>query len=181
MDKPIELKTKRLLLRRPRPEDLDDMIEFHNSPGFQRYGTYPTTREDVEKLMDIILDTTKWEQRGIPNFFIVLDGKVIGEVHLNRREEDMENGRAELVYSLSSYHWNKGFATEAAKEVVDLSFRSQDINRIFAWCDSENVGSWRVMEKLGMKREGLFRGHRLWNGAFRDSLYYGILRSEWKG
>src|SRR3972149_6369829 len=181
MDKAVEIRTERLRLRRHRPEDLDDLVEYANSPGFGHYGTYHTTRQEAEKLLDMILDATKWEQQGIPNFAVVLDGKVIGEVHLNRREEDKENGRAEIVYSLSSHHWNKGLTTEAARAVMDWNFRPQDLNRIFAWCDPKNVGSWRVMEKLGMKREGLLRDHRLWNGEFRDQLYYGILRGEWKG
>ncbi len=120
MDKPIELKTERLLLRSFRPEDLDDMIECLNSPDFGRFGTYPTTRQGAWKILSMVLDTAGWEQHGIlDNFAIVLNGKVIGEVHFNQREEDHENGRAELVYSLSSYHWNKGLTTEAARAATN--------------------------------------------------------------
>jgi RimJ/RimL family protein N-acetyltransferase len=70
--------------------------------------------------------------------------------------------------------------TEAARAVMDWAFRTYSFNRMYAWCDPRNISSWRVLEKLGMKREGLLRSHLKWNGEFHDALYYGILRSEWK-
>ena len=112
------------------------------------------------------------------NFAIVLDRNVIGEVYLNQRADDHESQRAEIGYSLSSLHWGKGLMTEAARAVVDWAFQTYPINRMYAWSDPRNIGSWRVMEKLGMKREGLLRSHTKWNGTFRDRLYYGILRTE---
>lgn len=184
MDKPIELRTARLLLRRYRPEDLDDLIEYANSPGWERYLInlpYPYTRQVAEKFLEMFMDVAKWEQQGIlANFAIVLDGKVVGEVYMNQRAFDRENERAEIGYSLSSQHWGKGMMTEAARTVTDWAFTTYSLNRIYATCDPRNTGSWRVMEKLSMKREGWLRSHVLWNGEFRDQLYYGILREEWK-
>jgi RimJ/RimL family protein N-acetyltransferase len=52
--------------------------------------------------------------------------------------------------------------------------------QMLATCDPGNVGSCRVLEKLGMKREGQLRRHVLWNGEFRDQVCYGILRAEWE-
>jgi [ribosomal protein S5]-alanine N-acetyltransferase len=180
----IELKTERLLLRHYRPDDLDDLIEFANSPGWGRYLVnipFPYTREVGEKFLAMFMETDKWDDLGIfANFAIELDGKVVGEVYMNQHASDRENERAEIGYSLSSLHWNKGLMTEAATAVRDWFFRTYSFNGMYASCDLRNTGSWRVMEKLGMKREGLLRHHMVWNGEARDQLFYGILRDEWE-
>jgi len=102
------------------------------------------------------------------------------EVYLNQREDDLKNNRIELGYSLSHQHWNKGLMTEAVRAVVSWAFQTYDFVRLYAYCDPRNIGSWHVMEKLGMQREGLLRQHLKWNDEFRDQLYYGLLRSDWK-
>ncbi|MFC1957403.1 GNAT family N-acetyltransferase [Chloroflexota bacterium] len=70
--------------------------------------------------------------------------------------------------------------TEAARAVMNWAFQTYSFNRMFAYCDPRNVGSRRVLEKLGMEREGQLRSHLKWNGEFRDQLYYGILLTEWE-
>ena len=107
-------------------------------------------------------------------------GKVIGEITLNQRVEDRNNKRSELVYSLSRQHWGKGLMTEAGQAVVNWAFQTYSFNRMFTTCDPRNVGSCRVLEKLGMSREGLLRNHVIWQGEVRDVMYYGILRAGWK-
>jgi RimJ/RimL family protein N-acetyltransferase len=99
---------------------------------------------------------------------------------LNQREDDRPHERVEIAYSLARQHWGKGLTTEAARSVISWAFQTYTINRIYAWSDPRNIGSWRVMEKLGMQREGLLRSHVKWHGTFRDQMYFGILRSEWK-
>jgi RimJ/RimL family protein N-acetyltransferase len=89
----------------------------------------------------------------------------------------IEEGGVELGWILAKDHWKKGYAAEAARAMIDHVFRNSDFNRIFARCDSENYGSWRVMEKLGMTREAVFRKARP-NG--NDEYVYAILREEWE-
>ena len=112
-------------------------------------------------------------------FAIVLETKVIGEIYLN--DMDTQNQRAELGYSLSHSHWGKGLVPEASCAVMNWAFQTWGLNRIYSTCDPKNERSWRVMEKLGMVREGILRKHIKWQGEFRDVLYYGVLRNEWKG
>ena len=61
------------------------------------------------------------------------------------------NNVADMGWILDKNFWNKGFVTEAANLIVDF-VKSLGVKMIFAQCDSENIGSWRVMEKIGMKR-----------------------------
>jgi RimJ/RimL family protein N-acetyltransferase len=102
----------------------------------------------------MFLDSARRKELGIlANFAVVLNGRVIGEVYLNQRSEDRESDRAEIGYSLSSLHWGQGLTTEAARAVVDWAFHTFLVNRMYTWSDPRNIGSWRVMEKLGMARE----------------------------
>jgi RimJ/RimL family protein N-acetyltransferase len=77
--------------------------------------------------------------------------------------------------------WGKGLITEASKKIIDLSFTSYpELRRITATADAENVGSLRVMQKLGMINEGVLRQHRKTHGKFVNVVYCGILREEWE-
>lgn len=175
--------TDRLVLREFTPEDAGDILEYISPPEMSRYSVYtlprPYTMDTARQLAAMFSDPP--DSQGLLQVFaIVLDGKVIGEIELNRHPEDFENNRIELAYSIVFSHWNRGLMTEAARAAMDWAFRTFPINRIYAWSDPRNTGSWRVMEKLGMKYEGLLRAHTKWEGTFRDRVYYGILREEWE-
>jgi len=185
MTETVVLRTERLLLRPFTPCDVEDVLGYTSDPEWARYQVnippVPFSRKDAESLVAMFSDPSKWEEIGILQMFaLALEGRVIGEICLNQRVHDRQNDRVEPAYSLSRQHWGKGLMTEAARAAMNWTFETYDINRMFAYCDPRNVGSWRVMEKLGMRREGLLRGHLKWNGEFRDQLYYGILRSEWE-
>ena len=197
MDRPIKLTTERLLLRLFTMDDVEDVLGYINDPEWAEYQVnippVPYTRKDAETLVTMFSDPSYWET-GHPElpstangagllqiFAVVFEGKVIGEIALNQRDEDRRNERVELAYSLARKHWGKGLMTEAARAVMNWAFQTYSFNRMFAWCDPRNIGSWRVLEKLGMKREGQLRSHLKWNNEFRDQLYHGILRAEWEG
>lgn len=195
MDKPLEMRTERLLLRRFRMDDVDDVLEYASDPEWARYqfiSPSPYIRKNAETLVSMFSNPSYW-QTGHPElppsmngvgllqvFAIVFEGKVIGEIYLNQRDDDRQNERVELGYSLSRKHWNNGLMTEGARAVMNWAFQTYPINRLYAKCDPRNIGSWHVLEKLGMKREGCLRRHVIWNGEVRDQLYYGILRTEWE-
>jgi RimJ/RimL family protein N-acetyltransferase len=185
MDRPVELTTERLLLRPFALDDVDDVLEYTNDSEWARYQVnilpVPLSRKDAKALVAMFSDPAKWVKIGLLQMFaIVLEGKVIGEIALNQRDDDRQNERIELAYSLSRQHWGKGLMTEAARAVMNWAFQTYNFNRMYAYCDPRNIGSWKVLEKLGMKREGQLRSHLKWNNEFRDQLYYGILRAEWK-
>ncbi|MFR6331694.1 MAG: GNAT family N-acetyltransferase [Eisenbergiella sp.] len=85
----------------------------------------------------------------------------------------------ELGYWIGKQYWGQGISTYAAKQLCDFAFRTLDINRICASALEVNVGSWRVMEKLGMRREGTFIKAIYQNGEFFNDLYYAVLREEY--
>ena len=178
MTKKAELKTKRLLLRPFRLEDVDDVYEYAKDPDWARFLAavvpQPYTRTDAEAYIAgrILAD---WSQE--PTFAIVLDSTVIGSVSIGINEAHQ---RAELAYALARGHWGKGLMPEAAKPVIDYGFVEHGLAKIYAVADLRNVRSYRVMEKLGMRREGVLRSHLAERGERRDEVVYGILSEEWE-
>lgn len=90
-----------------------------------------------------------------------------------------EHRCGEIGYWIGKPYWGHGYATEAGHAVLRYGFEQLDPNRIFACYFAENLQSGRVMEKLGMKYEGLLRQHVKKWGAFVDVVICGILRSEY--
>ena len=78
-------------------------------------------------------------------------------------------------------YWNQGYATEAAGRVVEYGFETLDLHRIQAFVLPTNIGSVRVLEKLGFRREGVLRDYVLKWGEFQDRAIYGLLRGELGG
>ena len=107
----------------------------------------------------------------------MLDEKVIGEIGFNVYSSDRT---AELGYAIGKEYWRQGLTLEAAKAVVAWGFEAFGLERIFARADVPNEGSWRIMEKLGMRREGVMRRHRVVAGERVDVVFYGLLREEWE-
>ena len=91
---------------------------------------------------------------------------------------DPENRRGWIGYCLNRSFWNQGFATEAARSLVEFGFADLNLHRIVATCDAENTASSCVLEKIGMKGEGLLREEKWLKGRWRDSLIYAALEGE---
>lgn len=88
--------------------------------------------------------------------------------------------RGELAYWIGRPYWGNGFGTEAAKALLHYGFNELHLNKIFAAAFTNNPGSWRIMEKIGMKHEGTFKQHVVKSGEPMDLTYYGILLDEYK-
>lgn len=106
---------------------------------------------------------------------IASTGELVGAIGLGIRTE---HRRAELGYWVGKPYWNHGYCTEAAAAVVQWGFDRLGLERIHATHFARNPASGRVMQKLGMKHEGMLRGHIYKWGVPEDLECYGILRSE---
>jgi len=87
--------------------------------------------------------------------------------------------KAVLGYCFARSSWGQGYATEAARLVLDFGFKSFGIHRTWACCDPENTASVRVLQKLGMRQEGHLRHDCQIRGEWRDNLLFAILDDEW--
>jgi [ribosomal protein S5]-alanine N-acetyltransferase len=171
------LEGARLRLRPFVDADLDQVFAYASDPTWARYLPVPLpyTRAHARGYLATHRDRD-WNTE--PVWACVLEGSVIGGIDLGVHPS---GHRASIGYSIARRAWGHGLATEAAALVVDHAFvRSASILRIFAECDVENVGSWRVMEKIGMRREGILRAHGRVRERVYDEAVYAILRPEWQ-
>ena len=87
----------------------------------------------------------------------------------------------EIGWAFDPRHHGRGYASEAARALVAYGFGTLGLHRIIATCQPENPASYRVMEKIGMRREGHFRQCIARDdGSWWDELFYAILREEWQ-
>jgi [ribosomal protein S5]-alanine N-acetyltransferase len=150
MGRELELRTARLLLRSFRQSDVDE-VDYRDDPEFARFLPHipqPFTRKDAEDFVALNM-TEPWEE--YPTFAIVIDDHVIGTVNLH---VDAASRTAMLGYAIARAHWGRGIATEAASELVRWALAEHDLVEIWATTDIANVGSRRVLEKLGMHLDG---------------------------
>lgn len=133
---------------------------------------HPYTKQDAERFV-ASMKTDDEVRLGIR---LRGEDRLIGGVGLRL---NLLHKNAELGYWIGVPYWGKGYATEAAQEMVRHGFEDMGLHRIFASHFKGNFGSGRVLAKLGMRREGCQREHVQKWGQFIDSELYGILRSEW--
>lgn len=175
---PDVIETERLRLRPWRLDDVDDVFAYARDPEYRRFLRLlpdPYRRDDAERFVarQVLNDPATH-----PAWAVTLDDTAIGGINLRFTPE---HGFAELGYAIARGHWNRGLCTEAARAVVDAAFAARpDLNRIHARADHRNEASQRVMEKIGMTKEGVFRQSRIERGEVLDEAWYAILRSEWE-
>ena len=167
----------RLRLRPFVDSDLDDVYAYASDPSWARYLPVPLpyTRAHARGYLATHRDR---DWRSEPVWACVVEERVVGGIDLSVEES---GHRASIGYSIARRAWGHGLATEAALLVVDHAFtRAPALVRIDAVCDVENVASWRVMEKIGMRREGVLRSHGRVRERVYDAAVYAILRSDWE-
>ena len=153
------LHTQRLILR---PFEIADALDVQRLAGDQAIAdttlNIPHPYEDGMAEQWISTRQPQFEAGELANFAIVLraTGELVGAIGLviNRRFD-----HAELGYWIGRPYWKQGFCTEAGRAVLRYGFTELNLNRIHAYYLSRNPAPGRVMEKLGMTREGLLRQH----------------------
>jgi RimJ/RimL family protein N-acetyltransferase len=97
------------------------------------------------------------------------------------RIESIDSRQGDIGFELDPSYWGQGYASEAARAMLEFGFTEIDLHRIWARCNAENDGSVRLLEKLGMQREGRLRENEYFKGRWWDTMIFAVLESEWKG
>jgi RimJ/RimL family protein N-acetyltransferase len=177
----MQLSTPRLLLREYEEGDWPAVLAYQSDPLYLRYYAWTyRSEDDVRALVRRLVEQQSQRPRLRFAFAVVLkpDGRLIG--NCNIRLESAEACEGEIGYEIASPHWGQGYATEAARAILFFGFESLHLHRISACCVADNVGSRRVMEKVGMRPEGRLREKEWLKGGWRDELVYAILEHEWR-
>ncbi len=172
------LETERLTLRPIRREDEADAFAYGADPEVSRYTTWERHRsvDDARAFVDWVLGEY---ERGRPAPWAIVHreaGRLIGACGV--ADWRPEHARAEIGYVLARPYWGQGYTTEAVRAVLAFGFQELKLNRIEAVCAVENAASERVMQKVGMRCEGVLRQYMLVKGRFHDWKLYSILASE---
>ena len=175
------LETPRLVMREMRAGDCFDMYEYAKNREVTKYLTW-SPHPDSEYTKAYLCNLKNHYKMGMfYDWALVLkeEEKMIGTCGFTRF--DLANNSAEIGYVINPEHKGKEIAPEAARRVLEFGFYNLDLNRIEARYMVGNDASRRVMEKLGMKFEGVARKSICVNGVYRDVGTCAILASEFKG
>lgn len=174
--------TSRLILRPFSRGDVDAVFDYRSRDEVALYlFDGPLSREECALAVQQRTLQTAWSEEGDK---IVLaaelreSGALIGEMSLIWRSVEARQG--EIGWIFHPDHHGRGYATEAARALLYLGFQEADLHRIFARCDARNNSSWRLMERLGMRREAHFREHALFKGEWDEEFVYAVLRRDWR-
>jgi len=171
----IMIETDRLLLRRYRKEDLQDLYEYLSDEEVVKHEPYkPMDINEVKGNLD-------WRISSDEMIAVVLksNSKMIGNVYLGKR--DFES--LEIGYVFNKQYWGRGYAKESCNALIKKSF-AEKTHRIFAECDPDNIGSWKLLESLGFIREAHFKKNvYFWrdengNPIWKDTFVYSLLNAE---
>jgi ribosomal-protein-alanine N-acetyltransferase len=164
----VEIVTEHLVLREFVEGDLEAMVGYWSDVRYQRYYEGMTEAERYElaqKLVKMFCDNQVEEPRTKFQLAIALreDGRLIGNVGV--RKDRVESTEGDMGCELAPDYWNMGYATEAVRAMIGFGFEELGLHRISASTMAANEGAWRVLEKVGMKREGELRETALLEGG----------------
>lgn len=167
-----------------------------------RISIYPAEAEDIEFITDIKSNPDLWEfeydiETDMEKVKKEVAEKIKGDwykqfvIRLNNAEKtrvgeihthwyDKERGSWEIGYCILPEYRGSGYCTEAAKLILNSCFKRLKAHKVVAMCNEENTLSYRIMEKIGMVREAVFREELPWNGKWANQLFYCILEREYK-
>jgi RimJ/RimL family protein N-acetyltransferase len=167
------------LLRPVTGADADDLYAMHSNAYVLRYWDAPpwTERARAGRFIAVcqqLADEGTGARLAIER---VSDGAFLGWCGLSRWNREYRS--ASMGYCLNEPAWGHGYATEAARALLQWAFDTMDLNRVQAEADTRNTASARVLEKLGFLLEGTMREDCVVNGQVSDSWVFGLLRREW--
>ena len=175
----IPLETERLILRRTSNEDIDEFFFIELNPKLREYLGPTKLGNNLIKNREYF-DESKYENKDFYRWTIVKkeDNKVLGTIYLNIHDEKAKT--AGIDYWIREDEWGHGYITEASKRILEFAFDTLDLNRIESCGAKDNPGTWKVMEKLGLKYEGTRKQAMFYYyGGIQDLVLYGLTKEEY--
>jgi RimJ/RimL family protein N-acetyltransferase len=176
---PVTLMGKRTALREFRPDDAEATLPVIGDDRVTDWLSFDSrTLEQAEAMIAGAVERAQVQPRNEYYLGVTKLGsdELIGFARIGL------NGvhAAKLGYAIRFDDWGHGYATDAARTLIDFGFRELDLHRVSAAIGPDNQPSIRLVERLGFQREGRIRDHVFTNGAWRDSLLYSVLAEDWK-
>ena len=177
------LETRRLILRPFRLDDIDDLFAVQSLPEVARYlYREPLTREESRRVLEERIAQPTLEAEGDKLVLAIVTkegGQFLGDVSLIWFSQEHRQG--EVGFVLHPDHHGRGYAREAALEMLRLGFEELGLHRTIGRCDARNTASAGLMERLGMRRVAHLQQNELFKGEWADEYVYAMLAGEWAG
>jgi [ribosomal protein S5]-alanine N-acetyltransferase len=177
LNPPETIETERLVLRVPVMEDAAPMLEsYARDPEVTRYLAWKPL-QSLEEAEGAIRSRVEGWRKGISFSWTILlkeGGALVGTISLRPQGQRLSMG-----FVVARPYWGRGYTTEAARPVVEWALDQPGVYRVSAVCDTENLASARVLEKIGMQLEGTLRRwdvHPNIGDAPRDCLCYAAVK-----
>lgn len=176
----LPVRTRRLVLRAHRTDDLAPLLSYYGDPEVTRYLPWPPwTQEDAEQALARRISRTAIDAPDSAlGLVIERAGQVIGDVVLWPTDDTLLVG--ELGWALHPSARGQGYAREAVSALIDLAFGDYRMRRVRASVDPRNTASVALCRSLGMTLEGHLRENQRFKDEWVDSLIFGLLRDEWQ-
>ena len=175
------LQTPRLILRNFTETDLEPFLAYRNEPEVAKYQgwDFPYARDKAERFISSMMNKIALKQGDWLQYAIALKetDELIGDLGVYAKREDAR--QVAIGFTIASKHWRKGYAFEVIPFLLEYLFEDMDMHRVIADCDSENIASYRTLEKLGFRREAHFVDSFLFKGAYTSEYHYALLQREW--
>lgn len=158
MNIPEPIETNRLLLKTPSWSDVPDIYRYASNPDVAFFVSWHAHKH-IDESYRFIARVEKLMNEGTLIEFGIYPkevGHIIGTIGLMPK---LGSPRAEVGYCIDKPYWGRGYVSEALEAVIQYGFSLDHIQRIEAIADETNIGSWRVMEKCGMTKDGLLRNY----------------------
>jgi RimJ/RimL family protein N-acetyltransferase len=173
------LKTRRLVLRPVRATDAQAIFRYCSDPAVTRYVTFETHRSLADTRKFLRGSERNRRKTGAPHWAITLrrSGELLGLCGFLPLGEPRHR-RGEFGYWMGKQHWGRGYTTEAVEALLGYGFRKMKLNRMQARVVVQNKASARVLEKAGLRLEGVLRQFENLKGRFPDLKMYSMLQRE---
>jgi RimJ/RimL family protein N-acetyltransferase len=181
----IVVETDRMLLRRFTQADTGPLAALYGDPGVMRFITTepPSPAEVQAKILPEYLREYRDLADGLGSFAAIekTTGHMAGTFSLKPANSYGLTGGTELGYRLYPAFWGRGLATEGARVLIGLGFGQLHLDRVVATMMADNTGSWRVVQKCGLRRVSTFYypDAHLMPGAERGDFVYELTRTDW--
>ena len=170
----MNITTDRLIIRNFTYDDWLDVHSYTSDTNVMKYIPEGVlTSEDAKKF---VKENSSQDAKYFP-VLLKKDHTLIGHIVFHKY---FGEHMYEIGWVFNPKYYNRGYASEAAYSILKYGFETMKLHRIIATCQPENIPSYRIMEKIGMRREGFFKKCIPHGNEWWDEYYYAILQEEWK-
>jgi aminoglycoside 6'-N-acetyltransferase len=177
-----ELRTARLVVRRFRPADVPTFAAYRSDPEVARYQSWdvPFSEEQAEQFVDGLSEDDpdtpgSWFQFAVAE---ADSGTHIGDVAAYVDADEPRQARVGVTLAADAQ--GRGYGAEALARFLDYLLVDRGKHRVTADCDARNVGSAKLLDRVGMRREAHHLRSSWWKGEWTDEYVYAVLADDWR-